>query len=110
MWTLAEIREILEDDTDNNDEIDVVYVPPPVDTLTDGEDVDDNLMGDIDEDLDRDIAGTFEIAFKGKGELGSEITQDILNEPSQSNNLPFTRSDLSPQPGPSHLAKSEVST
>ncbi|KAF6199504.1 hypothetical protein GE061_007530 [Apolygus lucorum] len=30
--------------------------------ITDEEDVDDNLMGDLDDDLNKDIAGTFEVS------------------------------------------------
>lgn len=45
---------------DIDEEIDIAYIPPNVDELTDEENIDDNEMGDI-QNLPRDLAGTFDI-------------------------------------------------
>jgi hypothetical protein len=49
---------ILEEDPEN-DETDAVYIPPPVDILTDEEDLNDDLT--MEEQIVSEIAGIFEI-------------------------------------------------
>lgn len=58
----AEMLALLEEDEDLQpaESIDVVYIPPPVDELTDEEDIDDDIMRESDDFL-LDVAGTYEI-------------------------------------------------
>ncbi|KAI4459704.1 dehydrogenase/reductase sdr family member 11 [Holotrichia oblita] len=53
--TLKELEAIVED-LDLNEEIDICYIPPDVDDITDEEDIDDNVIGGV-ENLHIDIAG-----------------------------------------------------
>lgn len=94
-WTNAELLALLEND--DEDGIDAVYIPPPnVDELTDDENIDDELIGDVKEDLGKDIAGTFEVHHRQGMNSSPEIeiaesavrtnqfSIDSLNEPSSS--------------------------
>ncbi|CAH0723619.1 unnamed protein product, partial [Brenthis ino] len=58
-----EILSILEEEKDLEDanQIDAVYMMPTVDNLTDEEDLDDDALGDYDNTVPTDIAGTYEI-------------------------------------------------
>ncbi|KAK9875266.1 hypothetical protein WA026_007657 [Henosepilachna vigintioctopunctata] len=58
-----EIMSILEEEEDLEDanQIDAVYIPPTVDNLTDEEGLDDDVLGDYDNIVSTDIAGTYEI-------------------------------------------------
>lgn len=58
LLSFQELEGILEEDP-QNDEIDAVYIPPPVDILTDEEDLNDDLT--MEEQSVLEIAGTFEI-------------------------------------------------
>lgn len=62
-WTTKELLAILQEDSDEESSpkkcLDAVYIPPEVDTLTDDERLDENVIGE--EPLETDIAGTFEI-------------------------------------------------
>lgn len=59
--TTEELSALLEEELDyqNYDSIDVVYVPPETDDLTDEENIDENIIGE--EVMEGDIAGTYEI-------------------------------------------------
>ncbi|XP_072403287.1 uncharacterized protein [Diabrotica undecimpunctata] len=59
--TTKELMALLEEDSDceNADSLDVVYVPPETDEISDVEDIDDNIIGT--EGIKTDIAGTYEI-------------------------------------------------
>lgn len=59
--TTEELSALLEEELDyqNYDSIDVVYVPPETDDLTDEENIDENIIGE--EIMEGDIAGTYEI-------------------------------------------------
>ncbi|KAK9736253.1 hypothetical protein QE152_g12635 [Popillia japonica] len=48
-------------DTTNEDNIDVVYIPPEVDELTDEEDIDDNVVIEQFRPNEQEISGLFEI-------------------------------------------------
>ncbi|XP_050340901.1 uncharacterized protein LOC126767429, partial [Bactrocera neohumeralis] len=58
-----EILSTLEEEEDLQDatQIDAVYIPPTVDNLTDEEGLDDDALGDFDNIVSTDIAGTYEI-------------------------------------------------
>jgi len=59
--TTKEMMAIIEEDPDiqNTNDIDIIYIPPEVDEVTDEEDIDDNVIGEG--SLHNEIAGTFEI-------------------------------------------------
>lgn len=59
--TTKELLAYLEEDSDieNSEEVEVAYIPPNVDEITDDEDSDDNLIEEG--NLDAEIAGTYEI-------------------------------------------------
>lgn len=63
------------DDSDSDDVVDAVYIPPDVKTITDEEDVDDNILAE--QPLEKDIAGTFELHTK------TDIANEKLNEESE---------------------------
>lgn len=96
--TMAEIGEILNaessDDDDDDDDgeymrdnvVNVLYVPPPVDFLSDEEDFDENII-DVHADPQVEIAGEVEIEYLSKTE-----------EPQES-------SEAEPQAGPSKVLK-----
>lgn len=74
LLTSKELLALLEEDSDceNADTVDVVYVPPEVDEMTDEENIDDNLIEEG--NIDGDIAGTYEI--HAHGNLESEDSED----------------------------------
>lgn len=80
--SLQELEALLEEDSDieGADEIDAVYIPPPVDTLTDEEDLDDNLL--LEEGIATDIAGTFEVHTRPREDI--ETPTESVSEPSTS--------------------------
>ncbi|KAK9727551.1 Transposase IS4 [Popillia japonica] len=80
--SIRELEAILEDMSDVEDsETDAVYIPPPVDILTDEEDINDTLL--IEQQNIEDIAGTFEIHSTKESE-GSEEPSVVVTEPSTS--------------------------
>lgn len=76
-----EIMGLLEEEEDlqNANQIDAVYIPPPVDSLTDEEDLDDDMLSGFDNTLPTDIAGTYEIHT----DLPTEA-ENMQEEPSHS--------------------------
>ncbi|KAF2881065.1 hypothetical protein ILUMI_25114 [Ignelater luminosus] len=56
--TINELEAIVED-IQNGDDIDAVYIPPDVDTLTDEENLDDDVL--LEKVRVTDVAGTFEV-------------------------------------------------
>lgn len=71
--TLRELEAIVET-IDVNEELDVCYVPPDVDSLTDEEELDDDVIFGP-ENLQLDIAGTFEVMYPD-----NEIEGDVNHE------------------------------
>lgn len=59
--TTKELMACLEEDLDleNSNDIEVTYISPDVDEMTDGENIDDNLIEE--ENIDKDIAGIYEV-------------------------------------------------
>ncbi|KAI4469474.1 transposase is4 [Holotrichia oblita] len=86
--TVQELEAILEEDSDLEEinEIDAVYVPPDVDSLTDEENLDEDLLAG--ENLSMDIVGTIEIH-----------TQALEND-----------NFVEPPPGPSSSKKKKISS
>ncbi|KAF2891932.1 hypothetical protein ILUMI_14241 [Ignelater luminosus] len=78
--TLKKLEAIVEElDLNAEDSIDMAYIPPDVDNVTDEEEIDDNAVGEID-GLPNDLPGTFEIL--GPVDV-DEI--DINNQPEKHN-------------------------
>lgn len=76
--TLRELEAIVED-LDLNEEIDVCYIPPDVDDITDEKNIDDNVIGGV-ENLHVDIAGTFEIVHPDNEiEIGDGIHHEAAS-------------------------------
>ncbi|KAF2881373.1 hypothetical protein ILUMI_24816 [Ignelater luminosus] len=56
--TIKELESIVED-IQNGDDIDAMYIPPDVDTLTDEEDLDNDVL--LEKVPVTDVGGTFEV-------------------------------------------------
>lgn len=74
--TQRELEAIIEDIEAGNDPIDIAYIPPDVDELSDEEVHDDEDLGEINT-LSHDLAGTYEIM---NGELQAEEEDKSLEE------------------------------
>ena len=83
--SLQELQALPEEDSDleNSDEIDAVYIPPTVDTVTDEEDINDDLI--MEQQGPVDVAGTFEVQTKSSDDRSSfagPSTSGTQNKPS----------------------------
>ncbi|KAL3279298.1 hypothetical protein HHI36_016806 [Cryptolaemus montrouzieri] len=82
-WRTQQLFALLQENDCN--EIDAVYIPPEVDELTDEENIDDDLIGEVASDFGNDVAGTFEIhshpGTQGTTEISmSTATDDIISK------------------------------
>lgn len=75
--TLRELEAIVEDlDLNEENDIDICYIPPEVDDLTDEENIDEDVTGKL-ENLPVDLAGTFEIMHVANdGEFEENMLHD----------------------------------
>nr|CAI5829084.1 unnamed protein product [Callosobruchus analis] len=86
-WSLTQkefdsaVKEIMMDGiNDQSDEIDAVYIPPEVDTLTDKEDVNDD-MNPRESEEPFDVVGTFELYVPDNTELPDQSFTLSTDEP-----------------------------
>lgn len=103
--TMAEIQAILEaSDSDDEDVIirnnarSVVYIPPPVDELSDEEILDDNIISGNSVDAMQEIAGEVEIEFHTEfDEVSSQSQREDLQLPEPSTVEKYTSKDAFPK-------------
>ncbi|KAG5869134.1 hypothetical protein JTB14_001907 [Gonioctena quinquepunctata] len=96
----ARVCALLEDELDyqNSDSIDVVYVPPETDEVTDEENIDENIIGE--EIMEADIAGTYEIQVnKDSDDPDDDIPLSEIAERAEANVAGTSRVQLNEDKG-----------
>lgn len=94
--TLRELEEILEDIDLDEENIDICYIPPDVDDLTDEENIDDDVIGEL-ENLPNDLAGTFEImhvANENEESISQEVTLPPPKKAAKMENITWCRTPV----------------
>lgn len=89
---LEEVVAILENEDDEiatSSNVNVVYIPPDADAVSDEEHIDDNVM-DENVPLDVEIAGTVELQYGS----GDESENDAIEEPSAKQKKPITAAKI----------------